>query len=99
MVCVSVKRGYQTDRLKLDLINMNSGSSWFHSDELEDMDGAGKFCQMFLILSLMSVLKLCCGFIRIIMVLLFHSYCDSQTRKCEGCSSHTAGQRCYSCVL
>ncbi|XP_034244539.1 mitogen-activated protein kinase kinase kinase kinase 5 isoform X2 [Thrips palmi] len=40
MVCVSVKRGYQTDRLKLDLINMNSGSSWFHSDELEDMDGA-----------------------------------------------------------
>lgn len=44
MVCVSVKQGYQADRLKLDLINMNSGSSWFHSDELEDMDGAGKIC-------------------------------------------------------
>ncbi|XP_026276878.1 mitogen-activated protein kinase kinase kinase kinase 5 isoform X4 [Frankliniella occidentalis] len=40
MVCVSVKQGYQADRLKLDLINMNSGSSWFHSDELEDIDGA-----------------------------------------------------------
>lgn len=40
MVCVSVKQGYEANRLKLDLINMNSGSSWFHSDELEDMDGA-----------------------------------------------------------
>ncbi|KAL1123764.1 hypothetical protein AAG570_001537 [Ranatra chinensis] len=39
MVCVSVKQAYQSDRLKLELINMNSGASWFHSDELEDMDG------------------------------------------------------------
>lgn len=39
MVCVSVKQAYQPDRYKLDLINMNSGASWFHSDELQDMDG------------------------------------------------------------
>lgn len=39
MVCVSVKHAYEKNRLKLDLINMNSGASWFHSDELEDMDG------------------------------------------------------------
>jgi hypothetical protein len=41
MVCVSVKQAYEQNRLKLDLINMNSGASWFHSDELEDMDGTG----------------------------------------------------------
>lgn len=41
MVCVSVKQGYEENRLKLDLMNMNSGASWFHSDELEDMDGTG----------------------------------------------------------
>ena len=41
VVCVSVKQGYQQDRLILDLINMNSGGSWFHSDELEDLDGTG----------------------------------------------------------
>ncbi|XP_048513551.1 mitogen-activated protein kinase kinase kinase kinase 5 isoform X15 [Athalia rosae] len=40
MVCVSVKQAYQQNKLKLDLINMNSGASWFHSDELEDMDGS-----------------------------------------------------------
>ncbi|XP_039279917.1 mitogen-activated protein kinase kinase kinase kinase 3 isoform X10 [Nilaparvata lugens] len=39
MVCVSVKQAYEKNRLKLDLINMNSGASWFHSDELEDLDG------------------------------------------------------------
>lgn len=43
MVCVSVKQPYQQNKLKLDLINMNSGASWFHSDELEDMDGSGIF--------------------------------------------------------
>ncbi|KYN01855.1 Mitogen-activated protein kinase kinase kinase kinase 3 [Cyphomyrmex costatus] len=40
MVCVSVKQPYQQNKIKLDLINMNSGASWFHSDELEDMDGS-----------------------------------------------------------
>ncbi|XP_014247618.1 mitogen-activated protein kinase kinase kinase kinase 3 isoform X6 [Cimex lectularius] len=39
VVCVSVKQAYQQDTLKLDLINMNYGASWFHSDELEDLDG------------------------------------------------------------
>jgi len=43
MVCVSVKQAYEQNRLKLDLMNMNSGASWFHSDELEDMDGTGLF--------------------------------------------------------
>lgn len=37
MVCIAVKKG-MNGALKLDLINMNSGASWFHSDELE-MDG------------------------------------------------------------
>lgn len=49
MVCVSVKQAYELNRLKLDLINMNSGASWFHSDELEDMDGTGLFqCMIFI---------------------------------------------------
>ena len=26
--------------LQLDMINLNSAASWFHSDELEEMDGA-----------------------------------------------------------
>ncbi|KAF4523812.1 hypothetical protein B566_EDAN008047 [Ephemera danica] len=39
MVCVNVKQAYESDRLKLDFINMNTGASWFHSDEMEDMDG------------------------------------------------------------
>ncbi|XP_059483869.1 mitogen-activated protein kinase kinase kinase kinase 5 isoform X2 [Neocloeon triangulifer] len=39
MVCVNVKQTYNSDGLKLDLINMNTGASWFHSDEMEDMDG------------------------------------------------------------
>jgi hypothetical protein len=42
MVCVNVKQAYESDRLKLELINMNTGASWFHSDEMEDMDGTGK---------------------------------------------------------
>ncbi|XP_016837571.1 mitogen-activated protein kinase kinase kinase kinase 5 isoform X11 [Nasonia vitripennis] len=40
MVCVSVKQVFHQNKLKLDLINMNSGASWFHSDELEEMDGS-----------------------------------------------------------
>ena len=43
MVCVSVKQAFHQNKLKLDLINMNSGASWFHSDELEEMDGSGNF--------------------------------------------------------
>jgi hypothetical protein len=29
-------RGYDGRSLKLDMINLNSNSSWFHSDELEE---------------------------------------------------------------
>jgi hypothetical protein len=43
MVCVSVKQSYQQDKLRLELINMNTGATWFHSDELDDMDGTGTF--------------------------------------------------------
>lgn len=60
MVCVSVKQGYDKNRLKLDLINMNSGASWFHSDELEDMDGTGK---SYLILVLIEIKRFCVYFI------------------------------------
>ena len=34
------RRGYDGRSLKLDMINLNSTSNWFHSDELEEMDGA-----------------------------------------------------------
>ena len=29
-VCVNVRRGYDGRSLKLDMINLNSSSSWFH---------------------------------------------------------------------
>lgn len=38
-VCVNVKQSYDQGRIKLDLINLNHKSNWFHSDELEEMDG------------------------------------------------------------
>jgi len=65
MVCVSVKQAYEQNRLKLDLINMNSGASWFHSDELEDMDGTGLFESMIFIwlrdfYLVMNLILLCC---------------------------------------
>lgn len=67
MVCVSVKQAYEQNRLKLDLINMNSGASCFHSDELEDMDGTGLFqCMIFIWLRdfyvMMNLLSLCLHF-------------------------------------
>lgn len=39
IVCVNVRRGFDGQSLKLDLINLNSNASWFHSDELEATDG------------------------------------------------------------
>lgn len=45
MVCVNVKKDPDPDsnNLKLDLLNLNSSASWFHSDELsgtlEDKSG------------------------------------------------------------
>jgi len=46
---------------------MNSGASWFHSDELEDMDGTGLFqCMIFIWLRdfyvMMNLLSLCLHF-------------------------------------
>jgi len=39
MVCVGVKQNYTDGQLKLELINMNVKSKWYHSSELEEMDG------------------------------------------------------------
>ena len=39
IVCINARRGYDGRSLKLDMINLNSAASWFHSDELDDMDG------------------------------------------------------------
>jgi hypothetical protein len=42
MLCVGVKQGYdERTRLRLDLINVNTGTSWFMSDESLD-DGTGE---------------------------------------------------------
>lgn len=57
LVCVNVRRSYQPDHLKLDLINMNSGASWFHSDELEDMDGTGIAIDIYSLLFIFFPLK------------------------------------------
>lgn len=38
LVCTAVRKNMNGGGVKLDLINLNSGSSWLHSDELE-MDG------------------------------------------------------------
>ncbi|KAJ8681486.1 hypothetical protein QAD02_017273, partial [Eretmocerus hayati] len=40
IVCVAVKDVPHQNKLSLDLINMNSGASWFHSSELTEMDGS-----------------------------------------------------------
>lgn len=39
MVCVGVKQNYTDGKLRLELINMNQKSNWYHSSELEEMDG------------------------------------------------------------
>ncbi|CAG0879435.1 unnamed protein product [Darwinula stevensoni] len=40
MVCVDARKSGEPDRLKLDLVNLNSTSSWVTSSELDDLDGA-----------------------------------------------------------
>ncbi|XP_059087695.1 uncharacterized protein LOC131884074 [Tigriopus californicus] len=40
IVCINVRRGFDGKSLKLDMINLNSTASWFHSDELDEMDGS-----------------------------------------------------------
>ncbi|XP_043192746.1 mitogen-activated protein kinase kinase kinase kinase 5-like isoform X7 [Amphibalanus amphitrite] len=39
LICVDVRRGYEPGTLQLDMINLNTASSWFPGCELEDMDG------------------------------------------------------------
>ena len=39
IVCINVRRGFDGRSLKLDMINLNSSASWFHSDELDEVDG------------------------------------------------------------
>ncbi|XP_040567705.1 mitogen-activated protein kinase kinase kinase kinase 5 isoform X2 [Lepeophtheirus salmonis] len=39
IVCVNVRRGYDGRSLKFEMLNLNSSAAWFHSDELEDIDG------------------------------------------------------------
>lgn len=58
MLCVSVKQSYQPNRYKLELINVNSGASWFHSDELQDMDGTATVVPRRENLSIVSVQQL-----------------------------------------
>jgi len=40
IVCVNVRRGFDGRSLKLEMVNLNSSANWFHSDELEEMDGS-----------------------------------------------------------
>ena len=40
IVCINVRRAFDGRSLKLDMINLNSSASWFHSDELDEMDGS-----------------------------------------------------------
>lgn len=85
MVCISVKHGYQDNRLKLDLINMNTGASWFHSDELEEMDGTGRTVRrIFSIFALPNDNNL---------FLLFLSYCHTKKRKYQRNRYYAIGQR------
>jgi len=58
IVCVNVRRGYDGRSLKLDMINLNSSSSWFHSDELEDIDGTGTIVPRHELMNIVSVTQL-----------------------------------------
>lgn len=44
LVCVNVRREPDTPNLKLDLLNLNTSSSWLHSDEMstDPVDKSGK---------------------------------------------------------
>jgi len=58
IVCVNVRRGYDGRSLKLDMINLNSTSSWFHSDELEEMDGTQTVIPRHELMNIVSVTQL-----------------------------------------
>ena len=57
-VCVNVRRGYDGRSLKLDMINLNSSSSWFHSDELEEQDGTQTVIPRHELMNIVSVTQL-----------------------------------------
>jgi len=56
MVCVNVRKDPDSNNLKLDLLNLNSSASWFHSDELDGdpVDKSGLYdllvCNLFQLL-------------------------------------------------
>lgn len=58
IVCINVRRGYDGRSLKLDMINLNQTSSWFHSDELEEMDGAQTVIPRHELMNIVSVTQL-----------------------------------------
>jgi len=58
IVCVNVRRGYDGRSLKLDMINLNSSSSWFHSDELEEQDGSQTVVPRHELMNIVSVTQL-----------------------------------------
>lgn len=58
IVCVNVRRGYDGRSLKLDMINLNSSSSWFHSDELEELDGTQTVIPRHELMNIVSVTQL-----------------------------------------
>ena len=58
LVCVNVRRGYDGRSLKLDMINLNSSSSWFHSDELEEQDGTQTVIPRHELMNIVSVTQL-----------------------------------------
>jgi len=58
IVCVNVRRGYDGRSLKLDMINLNSSSSWFHSDELEEQDGTQTVVPRHELMNIVSVTQL-----------------------------------------
>jgi len=58
IVCVNVRRGYDGRSLKLDMINLNSSSSWFHSDELEEADGTQTVVPRHELMNIVSVTQL-----------------------------------------
>ncbi len=58
IVCVNVRRGFDGRSLKLDMINLNSTASWFHSDELEEMDGAATVIPRHELMNVVAVTQL-----------------------------------------
>lgn len=59
IVCINVRRGYDGRSLKLDMINLNSTASWFHSDELDDVgDGTATVVPRLEIFNILSVTQL-----------------------------------------